>query len=65
MLALGRKREIPRSKKKVLEKAETGTDRAQIRQIQMRFPSEINLFGLNKNKSKKCRGEGMKDAAGS
>jgi len=43
-VALGRKREIPRSKKKVLKKAGTGTDRTQIRQIQMPFPSEIKSF---------------------
>jgi hypothetical protein len=38
-----KKRDSP-VKKKVLEKAGTMTDRAQIRQIQMRFPSEIKSF---------------------
>jgi hypothetical protein len=60
-VALGRKREIPRSKRRFWRKAGTGTDRTQIRQIQMRFPSEIkSLLSEQERKQEMQRREGCR-----
>jgi len=65
-----KKRDSP-VKKKVLEKAGTVTDRAQIRQIQMRFPSEIKSFWSEQERKQEmqrrqgCCWEQKKSLAGS